>query len=203
MGRNRERLTTVAEAIRSAGGASQPFLCELDDDAALEALAAEVAQRFGELHVLVHSAGVFRYGALAAAPVADLDAVYRTNVRAPFLLTQKLLKPLRDAHGTVVFINSGAGERVLPRFGHYCASKFALRALADALRLEEAENGVRVLSVMLGRTATPMQEEVCRLEGVEYVPGKCLAPEDVAATILETVLDAPHIENLQLRPSPV
>ncbi len=90
---------------------------------------------------------------------------------APAELTRLLLPQLRAARGHVVFVNSGAGLRANPEWGAYAASKHGLKALADALRGEEADHGVRVTSVYPGRTATPMQEKVHRQEGKEYDAG--------------------------------
>ncbi len=87
------------------------------------------------------------------------------------MLTQALLPALRAAHGTVVFVNSGAGLSANAHWAGYAASKFGLRALADALRAEEAEHGVRVSTVYPGRTATPMQQKVHEQEGRAYDAG--------------------------------
>ena len=89
----------------------------------------------------------------------DLVAPYRAE------LTRLLLPRLRAERGAVVFVNSGAGLRANPGWASYAASKFALRALADALREEEAPHGVRVCTVYPGRTATPMQQSVRAQEG--------------------------------------
>ena len=91
-----------------------------------------------------------------------------------------------------------------PQWSAYAASKHGLRALADALRAEEAEHGVRVSSVYPGRTATPMQEEVHRQEGRDYDPGQWIHPGTVAATILH-VLDLPRdatVPDVTVSPGP-
>jgi NAD(P)-dependent dehydrogenase (short-subunit alcohol dehydrogenase family) len=102
----------------------------------------------------------------------------------------------------VVFVNSGAGLSASPHWAAYAASKFGLRALADALRAEEAEHGVRVSAVYPGRTATPMQERVHEQEGRAYDAGDWIRPETVAATILNLV-DLPRdatISEVTVRP---
>ena len=109
---------------------------------------------------------------------------------------------LRAARGHVVFVNSGAGLRVSPEWGSYGASKFAVRAVADALRAEERESGIRVTTVYPGRTATPMQQKVHQQEGAEYDPGQWAHPASVATTIL-AALDLPRdadITELTVRP---
>ena len=97
---------------------------------------AEIRQEFSGIDFLIHSAGIFRREALASAPVAEFDALYRTNVRAPFMVTQGLLPSIIACSVVIAFINSTAGERALAKVGQYAASKHALKAVADALRLE-------------------------------------------------------------------
>jgi NADP-dependent 3-hydroxy acid dehydrogenase YdfG len=102
----------------------------------------------------------------------------------------------------VVFLNSGSGLSASPSWSAYAASKHALRALADALRIEEQANGVRVTSLYPGRTATPMQQKVHDQEGRDYSADDWIDPATVAAAILH-VLDLPAdatISDLTVRP---
>ena len=126
------------------------------------------------------------------------------NLTAPMLLTRALLPALRAARGTVVFVNSGSGLSANPTWSGYAASKFGLRALADALRGEELGNGVRVTTVYPGRTATPMQEKVHAQEGKEYDAARWSDAGTVASSILH-VLDLPAdstIPDVTVRPAP-
>ena len=151
---------------------------------------------------LVHSAGV-----VDLAPVADLDHVELSRTLAVNLvsaaeLTRIALGPLRRSQGTVVFVNSGSGLRAKATWGAYAASKFGLRGFAEALRDEEAENGIRVTSVYPGRTATPMQQRVHDQEGREYDPAEWSDASTVADAILH-VLDLPAdstMTDVQVRP---
>ena len=103
-----------------------------------------------------------------------------------------------------MFVNSGAGLHANPEWSAYAASKHGLRALADSLRGEEKEHGVRVTSVYPGRTATPMQERVHEQEGKEYDAADWIRPETVADAILH-VLDLPRdatIPDVTVSPGP-
>jgi NAD(P)-dependent dehydrogenase (short-subunit alcohol dehydrogenase family) len=149
----------------------------------------------------VHAAGVVELGV-----VADLDAdAWRSqlevNLLGPALLTRACLPALRAASGTVVFVNSGSGLHAHPQWAAYAASKFGLRALADALRGEEPD--LRVTTVYPGRTATPMQEKVHAQEGREYDASAWIRPETVADAVLG-VLDLPRdatVPDLVVRPA--
>jgi short-subunit dehydrogenase len=183
-----------------------PYRVDLTNDEAVGRLVRRLL-RVEEIEgtppaVLIHSAGTIRLGPLAAASVFDLDLQYRVNVRAPFVLTQALLPALERARGHVVFVNSGAGLRANAEWGTYAASKFALKALADALRQEVAPRGVRVTTVYPGRTATPMQERVVAHEEREYRPENFVRPVDVAAQVAAVLaVPAPSVvSDLQIRP---
>lgn len=183
-GRDRAALDAVAKDVEQLGAQVEVLPADLNDDAQLNAFATRLPD---EVDCLIHSAGVALLGNQADLPVADLDLQYRVNVRAPFLLTQALLPNLRAARGLVVFVNSGAGQNAKAGWGGYAASKFALRALADSLRDEESDAGVRVTSIYPGRTATPMQREVRVQEGGEFEPENYLRPEDVARMVAQVV----------------
>jgi len=183
-----------------------PYRVDLTDDEAVGRLVRRLL-RVEEYEgtppaVLIHSAGVIRLGPLDRSSVSDLDLQYRVNVRAPFVLTQALLPALERARGHVVFVNSGAGLRANAEWGTYAASKFALKALADALRQEVADRGVRVTTVYPGRTATPMQQQVVAHEERAYKPERFVRPVDVAAQVA-AVLAVPEpsvVSDLQIRP---
>jgi NAD(P)-dependent dehydrogenase (short-subunit alcohol dehydrogenase family) len=156
------------------------------------------------LDSVVHAAGQVELGAVADLSADAWTGQLTVNVVAPALLTRAALPALRAARGTVVLVNSGAGLRANPGWGAYAASKFALRALADALRAEEAPHGVRVTSVFPGRTATPMQEKVHAQEGREYDAGDWIR----AATVVDAVvgvLDLPEdatVPEISISPRP-
>ena len=151
---------------------------------------------------LLHVAGVVELGAIADTPVATWQQQLNVNAVSPAELTRLMLPALRAARGQIVFVNSGAGLRVSPEWGAYAASKFAVRAIADAVRAEERANGVRVTTVYPGRTATPMQQKVHQQEGADYDASRWIDPASVATTIL-AALDLPRdaeLTELTVRP---
>ncbi|TVL94261.1 SDR family oxidoreductase [Streptomyces sp. SAJ15] len=154
------------------------------------------------LDSLLHVAGVFELGSVGDLTPKIWNQQLAVNLVAPAELTRLLLPQLRLAQGQVVFVNSGAGLRTSPQWGAYAASKHGLKALADALRGEESDNGVRVTTVYPGRTATPMQRKVHQQEGKEYDPERWMNAESVATTVV-TALDLPRdaeITDLSVRP---
>jgi NADP-dependent 3-hydroxy acid dehydrogenase YdfG len=178
-GRDADALAALAAEL--PGATAWPV--ELTDDAAVAAAAAGVTR----LDVLVHSAGVGLLGTVADTPASTWRRQFEVNVVAVAELTRLLLPALRAARGRVVLLNSGAGHTARAGWASYAASKFALRALADALRAEEEGNGVRVTSVHPGRTDTGMQRDVVRQEGAQYRAHEYLRPESVAAAVAHAV----------------
>lgn len=175
---------------------------DLGDDGAVSAYAERLAGEFAGLDILVHSAGVIGRGTVEATPVAELDRQYRINVRAPYLLTQAVLPLLKRREGQVVFVNSSVYGNPRAELAAYACSKYALKALADCLRAEVNSDGVRVLSVHPGRTASPMQAEVHRGEGRRYQPDMLSQPSDVAATVMAalTLPRTSELTDLAVRP---
>ncbi|HKH43103.1 MAG TPA: SDR family NAD(P)-dependent oxidoreductase [Thermoanaerobaculia bacterium] len=201
-GRDAGRLEAVAGRARATSPQVETAAADLEDADQVRALAGRAEEVFARLDLLVHAAGALHWGPVATAPLEELDRQLAVNVRAPYLLTQLLLPLLGAASGQIVFLNSNAVRRPASGMAAYAASKHALLGLADCLREEVAASGVRVLSAFPGRTATPMQQELRRLEGEPYDPAGLLQPDDVAALVLEALALPPRAEvtDLYLRP---
>ncbi|MGH8056985.1 MAG: SDR family oxidoreductase [Candidatus Entotheonellia bacterium] len=202
VGRNLERLEAVAERARATPARVLIYQADLTRDAHMHALTTRLQRDVGQLDVLVHGAGVIALGPIEDTPLEKLDWQYRTNVRAPYALTQAVLPMLRDRQGQIVFINSSVGLNARANVGQYAATKAALKAIADSLRQEVNAVGVRVLSVFLGRTASPMQAALYALEGRVYQPDLLMQPEDVAAAIMQALSLPRSVEvtDLHMRP---
>ena len=159
-------------------------------------------RNFGHVDLLVHSAGVIYMGKIQSASVQDFDWQYQANVRAPYLLTQALLPMLVLRQGQIVFINSSVIMRPGANVGQFAATQHALKAIADSLREEVNGDGVRVLSVFPGRTATPRQATIHEIEGKAYHPEHLMQPQDVAAVVLNalTLPRSAEVTDIKIRP---
>ena len=178
---------------------AQVLVADLADPGTLNGLGRQVD---GPVHSLVHVAGVVELGRVDRLRLADWDEQLAVNLTAPAVLTRELLPHVREGRGTVVFVSSSAGLSASAEWSAYAASKHGLRALADALRAEEVEHGVRVTSVYPGRTATVMQEKVHAQEGREYDASQWMSAGTVADTIVH-VLDLPAdatVPDVTIRP---
>jgi NADP-dependent 3-hydroxy acid dehydrogenase YdfG len=202
VGRNRAALEAVAARARETTTTVHTWPLDLERPDQIDAVASALERTVGRLTILVHAAGLIVPASMANAAVDALDAQYRVNVRGPFALTQAVLPLLRAHRGQVVFVNSTVGLQARAGVGQYAATKHGLRAIADALRDEVNADGIRVLSVYLGRTATPMQAALHEVEGKRYRPERLIQPSDVATVVLQALALPPTVEitDLSMRP---
>jgi NAD(P)-dependent dehydrogenase (short-subunit alcohol dehydrogenase family) len=203
LGRDGARLAEVAARVEAEGARSACFLTDLRDRRAVSELGRELAAQREALSVLVHSAGVFVSGTVSDAPEEDLELALDINLRAPYLLTRALSPLLGAGKGDVVFINSSAVGQRKAGLAAYGASKHGLVGLADSLRQELNPSGVRVLSVFLGATATPMQEQIYAQSGRSYQPEALLSPADVASIVCDVIRlpRSAEVTDLHVRPA--
>ena len=166
-------------------------LLSLLDGAALPTELASLER----VDVLVHAAARADKRSVESARPEDWRAQMDLNVHVPAELTRQLLPARRAAEGLVVFINSGAGIHSYGDNVIYAATKHALYALADGLRLGEL--GIRVSTVAPGPTDTPM------LQGLQdYNPEHVIAPVEVAKAIRATVDAGPTTQLTEIRVRP-
>jgi NAD(P)-dependent dehydrogenase (short-subunit alcohol dehydrogenase family) len=154
------------------------------------------------LDFLVHCAGLFKTGDVATTDVEQFDRQWMVNLRAPYVLTRALLPLLIHQRGQIAFINSSVWNNPLAGLSGYIASKYGLKAFADVLRAEVNPQGVRVISLFPGRTATPMQEEIFRRDNLDYDPESLLQPEAIASSLLGAFALPPtaEITDIFIRP---
>jgi NAD(P)-dependent dehydrogenase (short-subunit alcohol dehydrogenase family) len=145
-----------AASLNAAAHAGQleTVLCDITRAGDVAALRAVVEARTNRLEALVNNAGTGYPGPLALLPLDDVRAQLEVNTIAHLAVTQALLPLLRRAHGTIIIVSSVGGRVVFPLNGPYHMSKWALEAMSDALRLELAPFGVKVVVVEPGSSPT-------------------------------------------------
>ena len=145
----------VLAGVRNAGDApdgAEEVLLDVTDEHDVAAL----RERVGELHGLVNNAGVALAGPLEVVPIDELRRQLDVNVVGQVAVTQAVLPALRRGRGRIVLMGSIAGRSALPFLAPYAASKHALEAIADALRVELAPFGIGVTIVEPGTIRTPI-----------------------------------------------
>lgn len=202
VGRDEARLNERAAQLSTFSYRVEPARCDLTQDAQVETLCADLQRKHGRIDILVHCAGTIDHGQLADAPITMLDELYESNVRGPMLLTQKLLPLLMKPRGQVVFINSSAGLTARAESGYFSATQHAFKALAESLREEVNQHGIRVLSVYPGRTSSPRIRDLHAREGRPFQPDLLLQPEDIAGVVLGAIMLPwnAEITDIRIRP---
>jgi len=175
-------------------------------DAATEEGAARVVastiDTFGRLDGLVLNAGIMRPGLVEELSVDEWSKTLRINLTGPFLLARAALPELRRAGGAIVAVSSVAALRSGPAMASYAASKAGLVALANALAVDHAADGVRVNTVCPGWVRTEMSDEemaaIAAERGItpeqaygmatELVPQRRAASPDEAAAVIAWLL---------------
>jgi len=162
-----------AAAWRHVRGVS-PLRLELRDTDSITRAGNEVGARLAgrPLHGLVHAAGVAVVSPLEFLPIATLQEQLMINLSGPLALTQGLLPLLRREKGRIVFLSSMSARVASPFLGAYAASKFALEALVDTLRVELQPWQIQVCSIQPGPVASPLwQKSLARAESLLSAAG--------------------------------
>ncbi|HEY7923524.1 MAG TPA: SDR family oxidoreductase, partial [Vicinamibacteria bacterium] len=145
----------VLAGVRRKGDApegTEEVQLDVTDAAQIKAAADGVE----ELHALVNNAGIAIAMPLEFVPLDELRHQLEVNVVGQVAVTQAFLPVLRRARGRIVFVGSIAGRSALPFLGPYAASKHALEAIADSLRVELRPWGIHVAIVEPGSIRTPI-----------------------------------------------
>ncbi|OBH54760.1 dehydrogenase [Mycobacterium mantenii] len=147
-----------ADALRADG--IEPYILDITMQSDVAAIADRVARdpQRRPLRALVNNAGIAVNSPVETLPIDQWRRQFEVNLFGHIAMTQALLPALLLSSGTVVNISSVGGKVVLPTYGAYAGSKFALEAASDALRREVAELGIKVVVVEPGAVKTEMAE---------------------------------------------
>lgn len=145
-----------ADALRADG--IEPHILDITVDSDVAAIADRVERDPRPLRALINNAGIAINSPVETLPLAQWRQQFEVNLFGHIAITQALLPALLRSSGTVVNISSVGGKVVLPTYGAYAGSKFALEAASDALRREVAALGVKVVVVEPGAVKTAMPE---------------------------------------------
>jgi len=185
------RSEEAAERLVEAGGASViPLTLDVTKPDDLET-AAEAIEREngGKLDGLVNNAGVFYPNAAEVAPLEEYRRTMEVNFFGLVALTQRLLPALRKAQGRIVNVSSMNGRVAMPLTGSYAASKFAVEAFSDALRVELASSGIHVIVVQPGQIRTEIFGKA--MEAMEAMENPDLAADlgELYGSLYETGME--------------
>ncbi len=148
------------------------FLDVTGGDSIAAAVNTVTKETGGQLYGLVNNAGVSLNGPLELMPVSDIKQLMDVNVLGLLAVTKAFMPLLRQSQGRIINISSGHGLLAIPDKSVYAASKFAVQAITDSLRVELRPFDVSVLSIVVGKVDTAVLEKIMedRDKMVEAVP---------------------------------
>ncbi len=197
--RRYDRLKALAEQLRDTYQINAwPIECDLASVKAIQSLVSTHEETFQKVSILINSAGLAAgVDSIQEASLEDWNQMIDVNVRGLFTLTRKLLPFLRkQPHADIVNLGSVAGRWVYPGGGVYCATKHAVRAFSEGLRMDLCGEPIRVSTVEPGMAETEFSE--VRLKDKKaakevYQGMKPLSAEDVAQTITWVLTQPAHV----------
>ena len=209
--RRGDRLERLAGEIRAGGGHVAAQTCDMRREDDVLRLFAIARERFGGVDVLVNDAGLGRSAPLSSGATDVWREMLEVNVLGLAIATREAIQDMerRGVAGHVVHVSSMAGHRIPgPDSGMYAATKFAVRALTEALRqeLRARKSPIRVTSVSPGHVFTEFADVFTGRPGAQAEVNerfKILEPGDVAEAVVWVVTRPPHVEvhDLLVRPT--
>ncbi len=192
LARRRSMLDELAEAIRKEGAEALPLAADVTHRSELKEAVARTLTHFARIDVLVNSAGVALPGPVEIMPPEDVERMMSVNLMGTLHAMQLVLPAMRArGAGNIVNIASLAGRRGMPPLGGYCATKFAVVGLTEALRVELFGSGVKVSLVMPGVIDTPMARDASGAgilknlpESIPLMPPQWVTWAVIAAVVL-------------------
>jgi short-subunit dehydrogenase len=185
--RNEELLGEVAREIEPLKGRALVVPTDVTDHEAVQAMARSAAETFGSIDILVSNAGLGLFAPLADGNMDKIRYVFEVNVFGLLDCIQAVAPYMKEQRrGQIINVSSVAGKIATPYSGAYAATKFAVVAISDALRLELADHGIVVTTVYPGLTKTPFHKNVLAEMEAPRVPdiARKVSSERVAEAIL-------------------
>ena len=158
--RREDRLKELVAAIAASGGTANYLVTDVTDRAQVEALAKQTLSTYGRIDVLINNAGLMPLSPLDQIKVEEWDQMIDVNIKGVLYGIAAVLPMMRQQKsGHIINVSSVAGHKVFPGAAVYCATKFAVRAISEGLRLES--NGeIRSTNISPGAVATELTSTI-------------------------------------------
>ncbi len=204
-----ERLDALMQRITENGGEALPLACDVADPEQVRRAVQAVQDKWGQIDVLVNSAGIAVLGPILGADTEEWRQMVSVNVLGLMYATHAVL-PLMKAQGGghIIVISSTAGRVAPSGMSVYCASKWAVNGFSESLRQEAVAYKVRVTVIEPGMVATEFSDHIAHTPAREAMAArfsslKALDASDIAAAVLYALTQPPHVSvnELLVRPS--
>lgn len=161
---NTEKAKSVVKEIEAAGGVAMSISVDVSDETSVNAMVANVMERFGRIDVLINNASVFatlEKRPFDQIPVREWEKVMQVNITGSFLCARAVAQTMRDANfGRIINISSDSVTRGTVNYLHYVTSKSALIGMTNSLARELGPHGITVNCIRPGSVATEVERTV-------------------------------------------
>jgi NAD(P)-dependent dehydrogenase (short-subunit alcohol dehydrogenase family) len=158
VGRNEKELGALREQAQGKKGSIKIHLADIRENSQVERLVNDTVQNFGQIDILVNSAGIIMNGTIENTTLDDWDKMMDINLRSLFFMMQKCIPHLEKTKGNIVNVSSVSGTRSFPNVLAYCVSKAGVDQLTRCSALELAAKGIRVNAVNPGVVVTNLHK---------------------------------------------
>ncbi len=158
LGRKKEELDDLSNKAQTLIGTLTTQITDLTETTQIEKIIGKTVEMFGQIDVLVNSAGIILNGSIENTTLDDWDKMMNINLRSVFYLSQKCVPYLEKTRGNIVNVSSVAGLRAFPNVLAYCVSKAAIDQLTRCSALELAPKKIRVNAVNPGVVITDLHK---------------------------------------------
>lgn len=205
--RREDRLTELVALIEAKGGSAVYQVTDVTSQAEMERLAEFAIGTYGQIDVLVNNAGVMPLSFLSEKKVSEWEQMIDVNVKGVLYGIAAVLPSMRERkNGHIINVSSVAGHVVEPAAAVYAGTKFAVRAITEGVRIEEARNNIRATIIAPGAIDTELVQTISndKLRGnVEKLYELAIPAEVIADTIVHTVAqpDYASVNEVIVRPT--
>ena len=204
--RRGERLQALVNEIEQAGGIAKYQLTDVTNRSDVEDLIKATQAAYGQVDVLINNAGLMPLSPLAATKVDEWEKMIDVNIKG-VLYGVAAVMPIMQAQksGHIINISSVAGHKVFPGAAVYCATKFAVKAISEGIRLESADM-IRSTNISPGAVTTELANSITHEEtakGVDAIYDIAIDADAIARAITYAI-EQPHdvdVNEIIIRPT--
>jgi NADP-dependent 3-hydroxy acid dehydrogenase YdfG len=204
--RREDRLKSLAEELTAKGAEVSWQVTDVTDRKQVESLAAAAKKQFGRIDVLINNAGLMPLAPLDALKVDEWEQMIDVNIKGVLYGIAAVLPAMREQHsGHVINLSSVAGHKVFPGGAVYCATKYAVKALSEGLRMEAGDE-IRSTNISPGAIATELTSTITDPNAAEAAKElyKVAVDADAVARAIVYAIEQPQdvdINEIILRPT--
>lgn len=204
--RREGKLKEIVEDIQKAGGTAEYQLTDVTNQEAVEALVQATQKTYGRVDVLVNNAGLMPLSPLSAVKVDEWEKMVDVNIKGVLYGIAAVMPVMQSQKsGHIVNISSVAGHKVFPGGAVYCATKFAVKALSEGIRLE-SKGDIRSTNISPGAVDTELTDHITHEETAQSMEGilEVAIDSDAIARAITYAIEQPHdvdINEIIVRPT--